>query len=203
MIIISVNYQAQMIFLCAIIGLILKNSQENWILAEAELDQLLEGWTDRLVTFLQTRDNPAIFGIRTRGVPLGERVKSAYDREEQSDIPLGLLDITLYRDDLSSSGTQPIVKGTECMFDVDNREILLVDDVLFTGRTIRAALDELFDFGRPAEVRLAVLVDRGHRELPIEPDLTGRELDVKPGKMVRLRLNRVDDEHGILIEDKS
>lgn len=178
----------------------LTDAPTNWILEGSELEQLLDVWTDQLVSFLQSRDNPAIFGIRTRGVPLGRRVKSAYDERENEDLPLGLLDITLYRDDLSRSGRQPSVEGTECMFDVNDREILLVDDVLFTGRTVRAALDELFDFGRPSEVRLAVLVDRGHRELPIEPDMTGKQLDVSPGKMVRLRLNDTDDQHGIMIE---
>lgn len=172
----------------------------NWVLEGSELNQLLNAWKDQLVSFLKSRPNPAIFGIRTRGVPLGRMVKSAYDEREDEDIPLGLLDITLYRDDLLRSGRQPSVEGTECMFDVNDRDILLVDDVLFTGRTVRAALDELFDFGRPSEVRLAVLVDRGHRELPIEPDLTGKEIDVRPEKMVRLRLNEIDDEHGIMIE---
>lgn len=176
------------------------DSSPKWIVEGPELDRLLKEWTDELVEVLQTLEEPAIFGIRTRGVPLGRRVKSAYDQAEDTDIPFGLLDITLYRDDLSTSGTQPVIEGTECMFDVTDRDLLLVDDVLFTGRTVRAAMDEIFDFGRPACVRLAVLVERGQRELPIEPDISGKKVEVDATDMVRLRLDDVDQEHGILLE---
>ena len=124
------------------------------------------GGTDRL----------AIVGVQRRGVPLARRVAAAVQEHEGALPPLGALDITFYRDDLSMVAHQPIVKGTELPFDVNGLTIVVVDDVLYTGRTARAAMDALMDFGRPAAIRLAVLVDRGHRELPIRPDYVGKNL---------------------------
>ncbi len=167
----------------------------------AELNRLLEEWVDASVNALDSLSSPAIFGILTRGVPLGRRVKREYEKEHGSEVPFGQLDITLYRDDLDRTGARPVIEGTECMFDLENREILLVDDILFTGRTVRAALNEIFDFGRPARVLLSVLVDRDHRELPIAPDIAGTCIDVTADRMVRLRLEDVDDRHGLFVED--
>lgn len=177
------------------------SSKSDILLDESRLDDLLEKWTRDVVG--KTRDiaDLAVVGIRTRGVPLARRLHSALENETGREIPSGILDITLYRDDLQSAGS-PVIQGTEIMFDIQDRTILLVDDVLFTGRTIRAGMNEIFDFGRPAAVRLAVLVDRGGRELPICSDFTGKSLSVPSNQMVRLRLREIDGEHAVITEPR-
>src|SRR5205823_14124595 len=136
----------------------------------------------------------ALVGIRTRGVPLARRLAQALREINGHDIPTGALDITLYRDDLMrhAVGPQPLVRKTEIPFSIDNQKILLVDDVLYTGRTIRAALDALIDFGRPKEIQLIVLVDRGHRELPIKADYVGRNVPTSLKENVHVRLTETD-----------
>jgi pyrimidine operon attenuation protein/uracil phosphoribosyltransferase len=139
------------------------------------------------------RDLAAI-GIRTRGVPLARRIVDRLVEATGSCIELGNVGITLYRDDIGTRFPKPVVQGTSIDFDVENKRILLVDDVLFTGRTVRAALDEIVDFGRPARIELAVLIDRGHRELPIQPDYVGRRVGTSRAEMVKVRLREVDGE---------
>ncbi len=134
----------------------------------------------------------AVIGIRSRGDVLAGRLRDALRANEGVDVPLGLLDITLYRDDLTRVGYAPEIHETRIPFSVDDRVVVLVDDVLFTGRTIRAALDALVDFGRPKAIRLAVLVDRGHRELPIRADFVGKNVPTQPGDDVRVRLTEID-----------
>jgi pyrimidine operon attenuation protein/uracil phosphoribosyltransferase len=134
----------------------------------------------------------ALVGIRARGDILAARLRAAIRQNEDVEIPLGALDITLYRDDLTRIGHAPIVRTTEIDFPVDDRVVVLVDDVLFTGRTIRAAMDALVDYGRPRAIRLAVLVDRGHRELPIRADHVGKNVPTQPGDDVRVHLVEVD-----------
>ncbi len=134
----------------------------------------------------------AIVGIRTRGDVLAARLREALRAIEGRDVPLGSLDITLYRDDLTRIGYSPTVHRTEIPFSVDDRVVVLVDDVLFTGRTVRAAMDALVDYGRPRAIRLAVLVDRGHRELPIRADFVGKNVATAPGDDVRVRLSESD-----------
>ncbi|MSQ37883.1 MAG: bifunctional pyr operon transcriptional regulator/uracil phosphoribosyltransferase PyrR [Chloroflexi bacterium] len=134
----------------------------------------------------------AVIGIRSRGDVLAARLRDALRANEGALVPLGLLDITLYRDDLTRVGYAPEIRETQIPFSVDDRVIVLVDDVLFTGRTIRAALDALVDFGRPKAIRLAVLVDRGHRELPIRADFVGKNIPTQPGDDVRVRLTEID-----------
>jgi pyrimidine operon attenuation protein/uracil phosphoribosyltransferase len=134
----------------------------------------------------------ALVGIRTRGVVLAQRLKKAIKDIEGVDVPTGILDITLYRDDLTSVGVKPQVRETLIDFDITDLKIILVDDVFFTGRTIRAALDALVDFGRPANIQLAVLVDRGHRELPIRADFVGKNLPTAKGQNVRVILSESD-----------
>jgi pyrimidine operon attenuation protein / uracil phosphoribosyltransferase len=141
--------------------------------------------------------NMAIIGIRRRGAVLADRLKGALSC---SDVPVGYLDITLYRDDFSKIGAHPVVAETDVLFNIDGRNILLVDDVLFTGRTVRAALDALVDLGRPTVVRLFVLVDRGHRELPINADFTGRYVKTAMNEMVEVRLKEIDGVDKVLIE---
>lgn len=134
----------------------------------------------------------AIVGIRSRGDVLAVRLRDAIRANENATVPLGSLDITLYRDDLTRIGYAPIVRESALDFSVDDRVVVLVDDVLFTGRTIRAAMDALVDYGRPRAIRLAVLVDRGHRELPIRADFVGKNVPTKPSDDVRVHLTEVD-----------
>ena len=141
-----------------------------------------------------------LVGIQRRGVPLARRLAAAIGEHEGADIPVGALDITFYRDDLSLVAQQPVVKGTELPFDLNGRTIVLVDDVLYTGRTIRAAMDALVDFGRPQAIRLAVLVDRGHRELPIRADHVGKNVPTSREELVRVHLEEIDHQDGVDIE---
>ena len=136
----------------------------------------------------------ALVGIRTRGVPLARRLAQAIREINQHDVPTGALDITLYRDDLmrTAVGAQPVVRRTEIPFSIDDKRILLVDDVLYTGRTIRAALDALIEFGRPRAIQLIVLVDRGHRELPIKADYVGKNLPTSTSQSVQVHLTEID-----------
>jgi len=138
-------------------------------------------------------DELALVGIRSRGVFLAERIrKKVQEIEGGAPAPFGVVDITLYRDDLDRGVQNPVVKGTDIPFPVDGRKILLVDDVLFTGRTVRAAMDALVDFGRPQSIQLAVLVDRGHRELPIRADYVGKNLPTSRREQVHVRLSEAD-----------
>ena len=141
-----------------------------------------------------------LIGIQRRGVPLASRIAEAIAENESVEIPVGALDITFYRDDLSLVAQQPVVKGTDLPFGIDGRTVVLVDDVLYTGRTIRAAMDALVDFGRPQAIRLAVLVDRGHRELPIRADHVGKNVPTSREEIVRVHLEEIDDEDGVEIE---
>ena len=137
-------------------------------------------------------DHLALVGVRTRGVILAQRLKKAIKDIEGVDVPTGILDITLYRDDLTSVGVKPLVRETSIDFDITDLKIVLVDDVFFTGRTIRAALNALVDFGRPAIIQLAVLVDRGHRELPIRADFVGKNIPTAKNQDVRVILGESD-----------
>jgi pyrimidine operon attenuation protein/uracil phosphoribosyltransferase len=141
-----------------------------------------------------------LIGIQRRGVPLARRIAAAILENEGAEVPVGALDITFYRDDLSLVAQQPVVKGTELPSGIDGRTVVLVDDVLYTGRTIRAAMDALVDFGRPQAIRLAVLVDRGHRELPIRADHVGKNVPTSREELVRVHLEETDGEDGVEIE---
>jgi pyrimidine operon attenuation protein / uracil phosphoribosyltransferase len=150
-------------------------------------------------------DEIALVGIRTRGVPLARRISRSLHEINGDDVPTGALDITLYRDDLMRHpvGPQPVVRRTEIPFSIDSRKILLVDDVLYTGRTIRAALDALIDFGRPQAIQLVVLVDRGHRELPIKADYVGKNLPTSLKQSVQVHLQEIDGKDEVLIEGEA
>ena len=150
-------------------------------------------------------DEIALVGIRTRGVPLARRISRSLHEINGDEVPTGALDITLYRDDLMRHpvGPQPLVRRTEIPFSIDDRKILLVDDVLYTGRTIRAALDALIDFGRPQAIQLVVLVDRGHRELPIKADYVGKNLPTSLKQSVQVHLQEIDGKDDVLIEGEA
>jgi len=143
-----------------------------------------------------------LVGIRNRGVFLAERLTGCIKKIEDKDVPVGILDITLYRDDLTLVGPQPLVRKTEIDFDINDKILVLVDDVLYSGRTIRAALDALIDFGRPKSIQLAVLVDRGHREFPIRADYVGKNIPTSQNESVEVRLNEVDGKDEVVIIEK-
>jgi pyrimidine operon attenuation protein/uracil phosphoribosyltransferase len=140
-----------------------------------------------------------LVGIRTRGEYLAQRLAKKISEIERRDVHLGFLDITLYRDDLRGRLDQPMLKGTDVRFDVTGKDLVLVDDVLYTGRTVRAALDELIDLGRPATIQLAVMVDRGHRELPIKADFVGKNIPTAIGEEVRVLMKEVDGEDAVVV----
>lgn len=144
-------------------------------------------------------DNLAIIGIQTRGALLAERVAASIERIEDVRVPVGVLDITLYRDDLQTVADQPVVNESSIPFDVHSKTIVLVDDVLYTGRTVRAALDEIIDFGRPKAVQLAVVVDRGHRELPIRADYVGKNVPTSEHEIIAVRMIEKDGSDEVVI----
>jgi pyrimidine operon attenuation protein/uracil phosphoribosyltransferase len=143
--------------------------------------------------------NIVLIGIQTRGVHLAKRIKNIIKELENYDIDLGILDITLYRDDLTAIGPKPVVKETKIDFDLSGKVAILVDDVLFTGRTVRASLDAILDFGRPKRIELLVLVDRGHRELPIRADFVGKNIPTNAGERVEVHLQEVDGKDEVVV----
>ncbi len=144
----------------------------------------------------------ALVGIRTRGVYIAEKLKNLFKQKYGIEIPSGILDITLYRDDLSISTHYPELKSTEIYFPIDNKNIILVDDVLYTGRTVRSALDAIMDLGRPKTIQLCVLVDRGHRELPIQPDYVGKVIQTSKKERIHVKVKEFDGKDEIYISDK-
>jgi len=148
-------------------------------------------------------DELALIGIRTRGVPLAKRIAQSIREINQHDVPTGALDITLYRDDLMRTpvGAQPVIRKTEIPFSIDDKRVLLVDDVLYTGRTIRAALDALIEFGRPKAIQLIVLVDRGHRELPIKADYVGKNVPTSLSQSIQVHLTEIDGRDEVEIRE--
>jgi len=144
-------------------------------------------------------ENLMLVGIRRRGVPLAERLAGFIKEIEGTQLPVGKLDITLYRDDLTALGDQPVVHGTDIPYSIVDKKIILVDDVLYTGRTVRAAMDAIIDLGRPQSIQLAVLVDRGHRELPIRADYVGKNVPTSKKEVVHVMLQEIDNEDGVVI----
>ena len=147
-------------------------------------------------------DDLIIVGIQRRGVQLAARIVSNISERESAKVPLGALDITLYRDDLQTVGPRPVVGPTEIPTDVDGRAVVIVDDVLYTGRTVRAALDELADFGRPKRIALAVLIDRGGRELPIQPDIVGKRVECGPTQRVDVLVEELDERDAVVVSER-
>ena len=168
------------------------------------MDRTITRIAHEIVERNRTLDELALVGIRSRGEHLARRLARQLQRISGRTLPTGALDITLYRDDLMRQpvGPQPVVRSTEIPFSVDDRIILLVDDVLYTGRTVRAALDALIDLGRPQAIQLVVLVDRGHRELPIKADYVGKNLPTSHRESVQVRLEEVDGDDEVVINDE-
>ena len=157
-------------------------------------DEIIEGGGDA--------EKLVLVGIRSRGVPLARRLSTLIGSRTGIDIPVGIVDITLYRDDLTDIGSQPLVRETQLPFPIDGQRIVLVDDVLFTGRTVRAALDQLIDFGRPERIELMVLVDRGGRELPIRADYVGKEVSTSKRQMVDVLLEEEDGRDEVVLTEE-
>ena len=172
------------------------------ILDSGQIEQVLNELRDRILSETPVELDIAVIGIRSRGEVLAQRLSGQLSQKLGKDVPCGTLDITLYRDDLNSPHvtTQPLVRTTEIGFDVDDKIIILVDDVLYTGRSARAAMDALIDLGRPKAIRLAVLVDRDGRELPIQADYAGYKADTSPGKLVQVNLVESDGKDEVVIE---
>src|SRR6266566_10101806 len=171
------------------------------IMDSARINRALARLASEIVEENHGIDDLILVGIRRRGVPLADRIADKIAELEGHRPPVGILDITLYRDDLSTVGAKPIVSGTELPGDIEARTIVLIDDVLYTGRTVRAALDQLIDFGRPRRVQLAVLIDRGneHRELPIQADYIGKLVPTKKSEIIKVMLDEFDEEEGVII----
>lgn len=176
--------------------------EKSKVMDKAAIDKALERMAHEIVERFEADDNIAIIGIKNRGAYLGVRLASKIERITKKKLPVGALDITLYRDDLTQVAAQPIVHATEIDFAIEDKKIILVDDVLFTGRTIRCALDALIDFGRPGRIQLAVLVDRGHRELPIKADYVGKNVPTSPNELVEVRLTEADGKDEVVLCEK-
>jgi pyrimidine operon attenuation protein/uracil phosphoribosyltransferase len=157
---------------------------------------------DEIVELNAGTDGLVVVGIQRRGVQLASRIGAEIREREGVDVPRGALDITLYRDDLQTIGPRPVVGATDLPWELDGRRVVIVDDVLYTGRTVRAALDELADFGRPARIALAVLVDRGGRELPIHADVVGKRVDVAPHQRVDVLVEELDGRDAVVVVAK-
>lgn len=173
--------------------------EKAWIMDEPSINRALIRISHEIIEKNKGIDDLVIVGIRRRGVPLAYRIADYISSIEKAKIPIGILDITLYRDDLSSLTSQPVVHKTEIPFDITNKRIILVDDVIFTGRTVRAALDALSDIGRAKIIQLAVLIDRGHRELPIRADFVGKNVPTSREEIVKVKLQEVDGENSVVI----
>ncbi len=171
------------------------------VMDEKAISQALRRIAHEIVERNRGIENVVMVGVRTRGVPLAERLQVYLKEIEGTEVRLGILDITLYRDDLSQRQDQPIVHTTDVPFDLLNKHVVVIDDVLFTGRTVRSAMDALIDLGRPASIQLAVLIDRGHRELPIKADYVGKNVPTARSETVEVRLKEIDGDDQVDIHE--
>jgi len=169
------------------------------ILDKEAIDKSIERIAHEIIEKIKSVDDMAIIGIKKRGACIGERLAGKIKDIAGTRPPVGALDITLYRDDLTQVSEQPTVHATEIDFDISGKKIILVDDVLYTGRTIRCALDALIDYGRPGQIQLAVLIDRGHRELPIRADYVGKNVPTSPKETIEVRLAEVDGKDEVVL----
>lgn len=172
------------------------------LMSAPEIDRTLQRLAHEIVEKSGGTRHLALIGIRRRGVPLAVRIAQAMRGIDGVDVPVGTLDITLYRDDLSKIAPQAVLQSSDIPFAVDNMELVLVDDVLYTGRTIRAAMNGLFDLGRPKRVTLCVLIDRGHREMPIEAEYVGRTVQTSSTEIIEVRLREIDQEDRVVLVDR-
>ena len=173
------------------------------LMSASEIDRTLVRLAHEILEKTTDLDKLAFIGVRRRGVPLAQRLARKIESLEQRAVPVGILDINLYRDDLTTVDVQPVVSATEIPFSIQDRDIILMDDVLYTGRTTRAALDALFDHGRPARVRLLVLIDRGHRELPVEARFVGRVIQTTASEIIEVKFQEIDGMEKVLLVEKA
>jgi pyrimidine operon attenuation protein/uracil phosphoribosyltransferase len=177
--------------------------EKTQLMSAPEIDRTLQRLAHEIVEKSGGTKNLALIGIVRRGVPLAQRIAQAMRGIDGVDVPVGTLDITLYRDDLSKVAPQAVLRSSDIPFGVDNMDLVLVDDVLYTGRTIRAALDALFDQGRAARVQLLVLIDRGHREIPIEAQFTGRMVQTTSNEIIEVKFQEIDGMEKVLLVEKA
>jgi len=176
---------------------------KSQIMSGSEIDRTLVRLAHEIVEKNNGVDNLGLVGIKRRGVPLANRLARILGRIEKTEVPVGTLDITLYRDDLSTVGHRPEYRKADMEFDIQDKNVILVDDVLYTGRTTRAALDALFDHGRPRRIQLLALIDRGHRELPIEAAFVGRKIETTQHEIVEVKLQETDGMEKVLLVERT
>jgi len=177
----------------------MESKEKIQIMSEAEMSRTLARLAQEIVERNNGTDRLALVGIRRRGVPLAQRLAGIMGDLERTPVPVGFLDINLYRDDFSTVATQPVIQRTEISFPVPDKTIVLVDDVLYTGRTVRAAMDALLDYGRPHAIQLCVLIDRGLRELPIEANYVGKYMQTTGKESVEVRLTETDQQDCVVL----
>jgi pyrimidine operon attenuation protein/uracil phosphoribosyltransferase len=177
--------------------------EKSQLMSASEIDRTLVRLAHEILEKSADLDKLAFIGIRRRGVPLAQRLAKKIEAIEKRAVPVGILDIKLYRDDLSTVGAKPVVTDTQIDFSVQGKDIILMDDVLYTGRTIRAALDALFDQGRPSRVQLLVLIDRGHRELPIEARFIGRTVQTTDSEIIEVKFHEIDGTEKVLMCERA
>jgi len=177
--------------------------EKSQLMSASEIDRTLVRLAHEILERTSNLDKLAFIGIRRRGVPLAQRLAKKIEDLEHRQVPVGILDINLYRDDLSTVSNQPVLNSTDIKFEVTGKDIILMDDVLYTGRTIRAALDALFDHGRAARVQLLVLIDRGHREIPIEAQYTGRMVQTTSNEIIEVKFQEIDGMEKVLMVEKT
>ena len=177
--------------------------EKTQLMSYSEIERTLVRLAHEILEKGGQLESLAFIGIRRRGVPLAERLSAKIQSLEEVAVPVGTLDINLYRDDLSTVDTQPVVSATEIPFSITGRDVILMDYVLYTGRTVRAAMDALFDHGRPARIQLLVLIDRGHRELPIEARYIGRMVQTTQNQIIEVRLREIDQMEKVLLVERA
>jgi pyrimidine operon attenuation protein/uracil phosphoribosyltransferase len=177
--------------------------EKSQLMSASEIDRTLVRLAHEILERTSNLDQLAFIGIRRRGVPLAQRLARKIEDLEHRKVPVGILDINLYRDDLSTVSHQPVLNATDIQFEVTGKDIILMDDVLYTGRTIRAALDALFDQGRAARVQLLVLIDRGHREIPIEAQFVGRVVQTTSNEIIEVKFQEIDGMEKVLLVEKT
>ncbi len=176
--------------------------EKSQIMSASEIDRTLVRLAHEVLEKTDDLAKLAFIGIRRRGVPIAHRLAAKIESIDGQNIPVGILDINLYRDDLTTVGATPVVNATDIPFDVTGKYVILTDDVLYTGRTIRAALDALFDQGRPARVQLLCLIDRGHRELPIAAQFVGRTVQTTAREIIEVKFSEIDDMEKVVLAEK-
>ncbi len=177
--------------------------EKSQLMSESEIERTLVRLAHEIMEKNNGSKDLGLVGVKRRGVPLAQRLAKLIQRIEKSPVPVGTLDITLYRDDLSTVGPKPVVQKTDVGIPITDQNVILVDDVLYTGRTVRAAMDALFRQGRPKKVQLCVLIDRGHREIPVEATFVGRKVQTTDVEIIKVQLREVDDVDKVLVVERN